>query len=277
MPKYTFVIRLLIEILHSPVLISARCYLVNTMTMLENIRIVLVGTTHSGNIGSAARAMKVMGLSNMVLVAPACDVDGQAIALAAGASDIANNARVVSCVEEAIADCALVVGTSSRSRSLDWPMLDARECGQKAVEHAADAPVAILFGRERTGLTNQELQACHYHVAIPANPDYCSLNLAMAVQILSYEMRMAALNMAEQPKAATIRTQYPTSDELERFYIHLEQTLYQTGFIKQAHPGLVMTKLRRLFNRARPESQELNILRGVLSSMIKTSDKTPTS
>ncbi|WP_039849683.1 tRNA (cytosine(32)/uridine(32)-2'-O)-methyltransferase TrmJ [Grimontia indica] len=236
--------------------------------MLENIRIVLVGTTHSGNIGSAARAMKVMGLKHMVLVAPDCQVDGQAIALAAGASDIANNARIVDTVEEAVADCGLVIGTSARNRSLEWPMLDSRECGVKAIEEAAQYPVAFVFGRERTGLTNEELQACHFHVAIPANPEYSSLNLAMAVQTLCYEARMAWLD-SQAYKGEVKEQPYPLAEDLERFYAHLEQVLDTTGFINKSHPGMVMTKLRRLFNRARPESQELNILRGVLSSVEK--------
>ncbi|KXF79763.1 tRNA (cytosine(32)/uridine(32)-2'-O)-methyltransferase TrmJ [Enterovibrio coralii] len=238
--------------------------------MLDNIRIVLVGTTHSGNIGSAARAMKVMGLKNMVLVAPECQVDGQAIALAAGASDIANNARIVDTVEQAVADCGLVIGTSARNRSLEWPMLDSREAGVKAVEEAASHPVAFVFGRERTGLTNDELQACHFHVAIPANPEYSSLNLAMAVQTLCYESRMAWLD-SQAYKGEVKEQPYPLAEDLERFYSHLEDVLNETGFINKAHPGMVMTKLRRLFNRARPESQELNILRGVLSSVEKLS------
>ncbi|PKF50881.1 tRNA (cytosine(32)/uridine(32)-2'-O)-methyltransferase TrmJ [Enterovibrio nigricans] len=236
--------------------------------MLDNIRIVLVGTTHSGNIGSAARAMKVMGLKNMILVAPECEVDGQAIALAAGASDIANNARIVGTVEEAVADCGLVIGTSARSRTLEWPMLDSRESGIKAVEEAASHPVAFVFGRERTGLSNDELQACHFHVAIPANPEYSSLNLAMAVQTLCYETRMAWLD-SQAYKGEVKEQPYPLAEDLERFYTHLEDVLSETGFINKAHPGMVMTKLRRLFNRARPESQELNILRGVLSSVEK--------
>ncbi len=236
--------------------------------MLENIRIVLVGTTHSGNIGSAARAMKVMGLQRMILVAPECAVDGQAIALAAGASDIANNAQIVDTVEQAVADCGLVMATSARSRTLDWPLLDARETGIKAISESSQHPVAIVFGRERTGLTNEELQHAHFHVAIPANPDYSSLNLAMAVQTLCYEMRMAWLD-SQAYQGQTVEEDYPLSQDFERFYVHLEKTLKETGFINKTHPGMVMTKLRRLFNRARLESQELKILRGVLSSIDK--------
>lgn len=237
--------------------------------MLENIRIVLVGTTHSGNIGSASRAMKVMGLKRMILVAPACKVDGQAIALAAGASDIANNARIVDTLEEAVADCGLVIGTSARSRALEWPMLNSRESGIKAISEAHQYPVAIVFGRERTGLSNEELQKCHFHVSIPANPDYTSLNLAMAVQLLCYEIRMAwldSLTLEKEPETAP----YPLSEDLENFYVHLDEVLNKTQFINKAHPGAVLKKLRRLFNRARPENQELNILRGVLTSVEKS-------
>jgi tRNA (cytidine32/uridine32-2'-O)-methyltransferase len=148
-------------------------------------------------------------------------------------------------------------------------MLDPRECGLKSVGEAAQAPVALVFGRERVGLTNDELQKCHYHVAIAANPEYSSLNLAMAVQVIAYEVRMAWLAAQEKTESVTAEDDvaYPLVDDLERFYGHLEQTLLSTGFIRADHPGQVMNKLRRLFTRARPESQELNILRGILASI----------
>ncbi len=237
--------------------------------MLNNVKVVLVGTSHSGNIGSAARAMKVMGLSNLVLVDPQCTVDEQTLALAAGAADIAQNAKVVSTLNEAVEDCALVVGSSARSRTLEWPMLEPRECGQKFVEEGESAPVALVFGRERTGLTNDELQTCHYHVCIPANPEYSSLNLAMAVQTLSYEIRMAYLDKEQSQYEPQQATEYPRHKELELFFTHLEKVAKETQFISQEQPGKVMNKLRRLFNRARPESQELNILRGILTSIEK--------
>ncbi|TCL06943.1 tRNA (cytosine(32)/uridine(32)-2'-O)-methyltransferase TrmJ [Sodalis ligni] len=236
--------------------------------MLHNIRVVLVETSHTGNIGSAARAMKTMGLSNLYLVNPLTQPDSQAIALSAGASDIIGNATIVGSLDEALAGCGLVVGTSARSRTLPWPMLEPRECGTKSVEAGEHAPVALLFGRERVGLTNEELQKCHFHVMIPANPEYSSLNLAMAVQILAYEIRVAYLESLKA--AAPVHGEdspYPMADELERFYQHLEQVLIRTGFIRAAHPGQVMNKLRRLFVRARPESQELHILRGILTSI----------
>lgn len=147
-------------------------------------------------------------------------------------------------------------------------MLDPRECGLKSVAEAANTPVALVFGRERVGLTNEELQKCHYHVAIAANPEYSSLNLAMAVQVIAYEVRMAWLATQENGEQVEHEeTPYPLVDDLERFYGHLEQTLLATGFIRENHPGQVMNKLRRLFTRARPESQELNILRGILASI----------
>ncbi|MFM4802576.1 tRNA (cytosine(32)/uridine(32)-2'-O)-methyltransferase TrmJ [Aeromonas bivalvium] len=237
--------------------------------MLDKIRIVLVNTSHTGNMGSAARAMKTMGLSQMVLVDPQALPDGNAIALAAGASDILANARIVSTLDEAIADCGLVIGTSARSRTLSWPMLDSREAGARLVEETARHPVALVFGRERTGLTNEELQKCHFHVAIPANPEYSSLNLAMAVQTLCYEVRMHWLAQQEPSPELADEAVYPSAAQLDGFYQHLEQTLLKTGFISEEHPGQVMNKLRRLFNRARPEAVELNILRGILTSVQK--------
>ncbi|EKF9232959.1 tRNA (cytosine(32)/uridine(32)-2'-O)-methyltransferase TrmJ [Vibrio cholerae] len=238
--------------------------------MLERVKVVLVGTTHSGNIGSAARAMKVMGLSQMVLVDPQCQVDAQAIALAAGASEIALNAQIYPTLEAAVADCGLVVGTSARSRTLEWPMLEPRECGEKLISEANQHSVAMVFGRERTGLTNDELQLCHYHVCVPANPEYSSLNLAMAVQLLSYEVRMAYLALQQGLQSSTLQEEYPRHQELERFYAHLEQVIMQTEFISAQQPGQVMNKLRRMFTRARPEAQEINILRGILTSVQKS-------
>ncbi|WP_312239822.1 tRNA (cytosine(32)/uridine(32)-2'-O)-methyltransferase TrmJ [Pantoea sp.] len=241
--------------------------------MLQNIRIVLVETSHTGNMGSVARAMKTMGLTNLYLVNPLVKPDSQAISLAAGASDVIGDAKIVDTLDEAISGCSLVVGTSARSRSLPWPMLDARECGVKSIEEGQQAPVALVFGRERVGLTNDELQKCHYHVAIQANPEYSSLNLAMAVQIIAYEVRMAWLQAQEQAKPQYEESPYPLVDDLERFYQHMEQMMLRSGFIREANPGQVMSKLRRLYTRARPERDELNILRGMLASFEKRKDE----
>ncbi len=244
--------------------------------MLDNIRIVLVNTSHQGNIGSAARAMKTMGLSDLVLVDPVEAPQSHASALAAGATDILANARTVSTLHEAIADCPLVLATSARSRTLDWPMLSPREAGEKAFAGSQGHKVALVFGRENSGLTNEELQLSQFHVHIPANPDYSSLNLAMAVQTLSYEIRMVwlASESAQLHEDAPAQQNpdspiYPRGDDLERFYQHLETSLTNSGFIVRQHPGQVMNKLRRLFNRARPEENELNILRGMLSTYDK--------
>ena len=191
---------------------------------LDDIRIVLVNTSHSGNIGSAARAMKTMGLSNLYLVDPACEIDSHASALAAGATDVLGKTVVVDTLADAIADCGLTIGTSARSRTLSWPMVEPRECGEKLVAEAEHGPVALVFGRENSGLTNEELQQCNYHVCIPANPEYSSLNLAMAVQTLCYETRMAYLN--KQPKVQEEdEATYPNAKQTELFYEHLEQTI----------------------------------------------------
>ncbi|MEG0278156.1 MAG: tRNA (cytosine(32)/uridine(32)-2'-O)-methyltransferase TrmJ [Morganella sp. (in: enterobacteria)] len=245
--------------------------------MSENIRIVLVETSHTGNMGSAARAMKTMGLSNLYLVNPQVQPDSHSIALSAGASDVIGNAKIVSSLDEAIAGCELVIGTSARSRTLPWPMVEPRECGEKSVKAALTAPVAIIFGRERVGLTNDELQKCNYHLYIPTNPEYGSLNLAMAVQLVSYEIRMAFLASQNESQPAHNEEEdevhYPPADDMERFYTHLESVLNESGFIRKAHPGQIMNRLRRLFTRAHPEAQELNILRGILTSVEKWAKK----
>ncbi|RUO26450.1 tRNA (cytosine(32)/uridine(32)-2'-O)-methyltransferase TrmJ [Aliidiomarina minuta] len=240
--------------------------------MLDNIRIVLVNTSHQGNIGSAARAMKTMGLTDLVLVDPVESPQSHASALAAGATDILAAAHTVDTLQEAIADCPLVLATSARNRTLDWPMLSPREAGAKAVQEGKAAKVALVFGRENSGLTNEELQMSQFHVHIPANPEYSSLNLAMAVQTLSYEIRTAWLELEEQPQSIEL-PEYPNGENLERFFVHLEKSLTDSGFIVRQHPGLVMNKLRRMFNRARPEENELNILRGMLTSFDKRMDK----
>ena len=235
--------------------------------MLDNVRIILIGTSHPGNIGSAARAMKTMGMTDLVLIDPECEVDGKSVALSAGASDVLKNHKVYKTLDEGIADCGLVIGASARARTLDWPMLDPREMGIKVASEGKKHKVALVFGRENSGLSNDELQKCHFHVFIPANPDYSSLNLAMAVQTLSYEVRMSFLASESYPE---VIEEYPRASDFENMLEHLEKTLFDIGFIVPAHPGLVMDKLRRLFNRARPEINELRMLRGIFSSMQKS-------
>ena len=223
--------------------------------MLENIRIILVETSHSGNIGSAARAMKTMGLSQLYLVSPK-GVDEQTFALAAGAEDIVRNATIVANLEQAIADCSLVIGTSARLRHLQSSLIEPRECGVKALQHSVMGTVAIVFGRERVGLTNDELLKCHYHLTIPANPEYSSLNLAMAVQQSSTEF---SITQIDNP--------FPSASELEYFFSHTEKLYQQLGFIQNQ---AVMQKLRRLYQRAALEKNELNILLGMLSAVEKS-------
>ncbi|QOL25399.1 tRNA (cytosine(32)/uridine(32)-2'-O)-methyltransferase TrmJ [Thalassotalea sp. LPB0316] len=246
-------------------------------SLLDSVRIVLVNTSDCRNIGSAARAMKTMGLKNLVLVDPIEMPNGQAQALAAGATDVLADLTVVDTLEEAVKDCGLVVGTSARSRTLPWPMLEPRTCGEKMIEEAPNYPVALVFGRESSGLTNEELQLCHFHVQIPANPEYSSLNLAMAVQTLSYEVRMAFLAQKNaqlaSKKTDEDETEYPVVEETERMFEHFEQALKATGFIVPSHPGLVMTKLRRFLNRARPDVKEVKMMRGILASVEKAAKK----
>lgn len=237
--------------------------------MLENIRIVLVETSHSGNIGSAARAMKTMGLAHLYLVAPKQRVDAQAIALAAGAEDVVNNAVQVNDFADAIAGCSLVIGTSARLRHVQTPLIEPRECAEKAIFHARRGNVAIVFGRERSGLTNDELLKCRYHLTIPANPDYSSLNLAMAVQLVAYELRIAwraAGKIQQQSPLSAIENIYPDAQALEYFFAHTERLYRQLGFIQNQG---VMPKLRRLYQRAQIERNELNILHGMLSAVEK--------
>lgn len=244
--------------------------------MLSNIRIVMINTFHPGNIGAAARALKNMGLRELYLVDPRQYPDPEAESRASGALDVLGNATVVATLEEAIQDCPLVIGASARSRSFPWPMLDAAQCAEKSVAEASQAPVAIVFGRERMGLTNDELMLCNYHVAIPADPAHPVLNVSSAIQVICYEIwksHLANLPQSEpQPSgqhssARVDSAEYPSHQEMTYFYQHLEQTLRDVGFLVPQHEGKSMTKLRRLFNRCRPEALELNMLRGILKAI----------
>jgi tRNA (cytidine32/uridine32-2'-O)-methyltransferase len=236
------------------------------MTSIPAPRIVLVGTQHPGNIGSAARAMKTMGLRELALVAPERFPDPEAFALSAGASDVLEEASVHSGLGDALADCRLVIATTARHRSVPMPELSPGEAATRLLEAATEGPVALVFGRERTGLENEELQLCHAAVCIPANPAYSSLNLAQAVQVLCYEWRMAWL--ASQPRPAPLREDDEppaTHAELEGFFAHLGGFLDEIDFHKGKDPAVVTQRLRRLFLRAGPDARELRILRGLLS------------
>jgi len=232
---------------------------------LERVRIVLINTTHPGNIGAAARAMKVMGLSSLHLVTPKTYPHAEATARASGADDILQRAQVHDSLETALSGCALLLGTSARLRSLPMSMLDARRAAGKAVAEAGGHDVAILFGRERYGLTNDEMQRCHFLVNIPSNPEYSSLNIAQAVQIMAYELRVAVQGFADIAVAPP-DWQPVDAIQMERLFEHLEQTLLDIRFLNPRQPKRLMARLRRLFNRARPDQNEINILRGILKA-----------
>lgn len=235
--------------------------------MLSNIRIVLVQTFHPGNIGAAARAMKNMGLSQLYLVDPRVFPDPEAESRAAGAKDLLANAVVVDSVEEAIADCQLVIGTSARERSYDLPLLDLETAADQVVQESASGQIAILFGRETMGLNNAEMLMCNRHLYIDANPEYPVLNVAQAIQLVCYELRRAARKSDGRPAEPA---PYPRQHEMVLFYEHLERVLRVTNFIIPQHEGRVMDKLKRYFNRSRPEKTELGMLRGILASVEET-------
>ena len=232
----------------------------------SRLRIVLVGTQHPGNIGSAARALKTMGLARLVLVAPEKAPNAESSALAAGADDVLDAAPVVPDLAAAVADCRLVLGCTARSRRVQLEQLLPREAAARAVAEAASGgEVALVFGRERTGLENEELQLCHAAVHIPANPDYSSLNLAAAVQVLAYELRLALLESAGPQESAEPRDPPATHENMEGLFAHFADTLEQIDFHKGRAPESAMRKLRRLLLRARLDQREVRLLHGILS------------
>ena len=231
--------------------------------LLANIRVVLTRTSHPGNIGAAMRAMKTMGLSQLVLVSPAVFPNSQADAMAAGATDLLAQARVCDTLAEALADTTLVLGVSARRRDIVAEVLTPPEAATRLLTEAQAAPVALVFGNETSGMSNEELSLCQGLVTIAANPDYSSLNLAAAVQVLSYEIRQAWLEHASWPQP---EMDAATGDEVERFYVHLETTLAELDFLNHGSPGKLMLKLRWLFARTRLAKEEVNILRGILTA-----------
>jgi tRNA (cytidine32/uridine32-2'-O)-methyltransferase len=235
-----------------------------------DLRIILVGTQHPGNIGSAARAIKTMGLSRLVLVAPEKAPDRDTHAMAAGADDLVDAAPVFATLAEAVADCRWVLGCTARSRRIQLEPLHPREAARRAVAATASGPVALVFGRERTGLDNAELQLCHAAVHIPSDPAFSSLNLAAAVQVVSYEVRCALLGDVASEGTSAVRTAPPPEGaashaELEGFFAQLADTLDQIDFHKGRAPDSAMRKLRRLYLRANLDSADVRLLRGVLA------------
>ena len=246
---------------------------------LSHVRIVMVNTTLPANIGSAVRAMKPMGLTKLVLVAPKTYPHPDIDALAAGATDLIEHIQIVDTLEDAIKDCHIVFGTSARSRTIPWPLLDARPAAELSLKAVSESQqeVAVIFGREDRGLTNEELAMANYHVTIPVNSDYGVLNVAQAIQVICYEMRMAAMNFVENPVdpeaqmhvTDDIDMQWDeplvTHEQMEQFYPHLEKMLAEIEFMDPKNPRLLPLRLRRLFGRIQLDRMEYHLLRGIFT------------
>jgi TrmH family RNA methyltransferase len=235
---------------------------------LTAIRIVLVEPSHPGNIGAVARAMKNMALTHLVLVRPKAYPHEEATARASGAADVLDAATVVDTVAEAVADCGFVAATTSRSRDKNFRALDIHDAAERVFEKSALGPAAVLFGAERTGLTNDELALAHLLIRIPANPDYPSLNLAMAVQLLTYELFRAAGSPASTRPLSEQSVPPANGADMERFYEHLQEVMKEIDFRDRTIGGTsLMTRIRRLFQRCEMDQNEVNILRGILTSV----------
>ncbi len=232
-------------------------------TMLSNIRIVLIGTTHPGNIGAVARAMKNMCLENLYLVQPRHYPSAEATDRASGANDLLQNARVCETLDEALQGCRMVAGASARTRTVKWPQVAPRECAEQLLIESDQGEVALIFGRERSGLSNAELDRCHLLVHIPANEEYSSLNLSQAVQVLAYELYAGSLTHDSQQVE---NLDVASAEEMEGLFQHLEQAMADIGFSDPRQSEKLQRRLRRLFFRARPDRDEINILRGILSA-----------
>ncbi len=232
--------------------------------MLSNFKVVLVETSHPGNIGAVARAMKNMNMNQLRLVTPKHFPHADATARASGADDVLKHASVHATLQDAIADCQIVLGASARDRTISWPSFTARECAEKWVNDPQQANIALVFGRENSGLKNHELDFCHFLLRIPCNQEYSSLNLAAAVQVVCYELFIASGqelvseigDQGEEPLAS--------AEQMEGFYQHLQQTMADIGFLQPERSKSIMRRLRRIFNRTQLDTKELDILRGIL-------------
>ena len=235
------------------------------MNPLSQIRIVMVHTTHPGNIGAAARAMKNMGLSDLVLVSPKVFPSGEANARASGADDVLESARVVGTLEEALSDRELVIGASARLRSIAWPQVDPKTAADKVI--GSGLKTAILMGREHSGLTNEEMERCHFLLHIPSNPEYTSLNVAAAIQVIAYEL--FARSLVGSPKVEIPLAERQASGEaMASFFGHLQTVLEEIGFLHPTkHEESILRRLRRIYNRAALEEQEVHLLRGILTKI----------
>ena len=233
-----------------------------------SVRIVLVGTTHPGNIGAVARAMKNMGISDLALVNPRHFPHEEAITRASGATDILDGAKVVTALKDALEDCVYVAGASARSRTIAWPSMGPRDCAERMILESKEGKVAAVFGPEKTGLHNDDLDLCHTLLTIPTDPGFSSLNVAMAVQVLTYELRVA--DMVDGGPGFESEAPPASGEEMEHFYTHLEQVLTDVRFLDPSNPRHLMRRMRRLFIRARPDKNEVNILRGFLTAIDRT-------
>jgi len=232
--------------------------------LLSNIKIVLVETSHPGNIGAVARAMKNMNITDLWLVSPKFFPNAEATSRASGADDILAKATVCDSLQEAIADCRMVIGASARGRSISWPEMTPRECAEKVAINEADNKVAIIFGRENSGLKNHELDLCHFLLRIPCNNEYSSLNIAAAVQVVCYELFVAAGAQKSIAIGDKGKTPKATATQMESFYTHLYQALTDIGFMHPDKSKSIMRRLRRIYNRVQLDTKELDILRGIL-------------
>lgn len=230
-----------------------------------SLRIVLVDTHHPGNIGAVARAMKNMGLRELHLVRPHHFPNAEATTRASGADDVLDKAVVHQDLDSAIAACGLIIGTSARKRHLPWELVEPRECAHRAVQASLTGNVALVFGSERFGLTNEEVTSCNLLVTIPTHPDYSSLNIAMAVQVLAYEIWLLTRPGVPDPQAPEVPL--ATGADMARMYVHLEQVLDEIDFRDRTGGGQLMVRIRRLFNRAQVDQNEVNILRGILTAV----------
>ncbi len=233
--------------------------------MLSHIKIVLVETTHPGNIGAVARAMKNMMMTNLCLVSPKFFPHADATSRSAGADDILMQAHVFNTLEEAIADCSLVIGASARRRTIQWDEITPRECAEKIfIQETTHEKIALVFGRESSGLKNHELDLCRFLLHIPCNPDYSSLNVAAAVQVVAYELLVTAQNqLSKNGVLSELEAPLATAKQMESFYQHLHETLNDIGFL-QTNSKSVLRRLRRIYNRIQLDTKELDILRGIL-------------
>ena len=237
---------------------------------LQNIRIVMVGTTHPGNIGAAARAMHNMSVSRLTLVDPQCPIGEIAYARASGANSVLDQRETCDDLRTAISDCSLVVATSARRRSLAWPELDPAQLAEKLFAMDDSSQAALVFGREHSGLNNEELQLCNHMVYIPTNPDFSSLNVASAIQVLCYEIyRRHCMNVESEHRDVDEQDLPANSNDVEGYFEHLQKVLEFTGFLNPKQPGLIMQRLRRLYLRSEVTRNEINILRGMLTAVEK--------